>query len=462
MTRIDAIAPTDPETIDGRPKPTYQQVLDQDSHAPTACLRETSFLDLGTDPVPVERYVSQDYFAREVDAMWKKVWQMACREEEIAAPGDQIVYDIANLSVLIVRTDAGEIRAFINSCMHRGRKLVDGQGKDHQIRCKFHGWSWNLDGSVKSIPCRWDFPQLSDEDARLREVRVDTWGGFVFVNFDRDCEPLADYLGVLPEHFAAWRLEDCYKAVHLAGIMDCNWKIAQEAFMESYHVIATHPQILPFFADASAQYDVFGDHVNRNLAAFGVPSPHMGEGDMDDGKIVEAMLAMRGQAPMVDPKDQAGLKARRELGERTRAAFTRAYGMDHSDVSDAEVLDAIVYNVFPNFAPWGGFAPNIVYRWRPNGTDVHSCIMEVMILKRCPEGAPRPAPVAVKWIERGQPWSDAPELPVLGAVIDQDISNLGLVQDGLRTSGTGRVELARYEEIRIRHFHRTLEAYVGS
>lgn len=461
MNRETPAPLADPETIEGRPRPTYQMVLDRDTNPPSPCLRDVAPYHPQTVRVPTARYTSPDYFLREVREMWEKVWHMACRDEDIPAPGDQTVYDIADRSVLLVRTESGTVRGFVNSCPHRGRKLRADAGQAQTIRCAFHGWTWNLDGSVKSIPCRWDFPHLTDDDAHLREVQVGTWGGFVFINFDTDAAPLADYLGVLPEHFAPWRLEDCYKSVHLAGVMQCNWKVAQEAFMESYHVIATHPQILPFFADASAQYDLYGDNVNRNLAAFGVTSPHMGEGAVSEQEIVAQMLGMREEAQTVDPKDDGAIQARRTLGDKTRAAFSRAYGTDHSGVSDAEVLDALVYNVFPNFAPWGGFAPNIVYRWRPNGMDVHSCIMEVMILKRCPAGKPRPAPAELRWIEPGAPWSEAPELPVLGPVIDQDISNLGLVQDGLRNSATGVVELARYEEQRIRHFHQTLGKYVA-
>ncbi len=102
------------------------------------------------------------------------------------------------------------------------------------------------------------------------------------------------------------------------------------------------------------------------------------------------------------------------LGDLNRRAFQRAFEGDFDRATDAETLDALVYNVFPNFAPWGGFAPNIVYRWRPDGRDVGSCIMEVMILKRPPRGQPRPPPVGVHWLRDDQPWSDATELPILG------------------------------------------------
>lgn len=460
MTLVPDDASFNPDTVVGRPRPTYQDLLKRDTHKPAEALCHEAYRDLGGSAISSERYTSQAWFDKEVDNMWMKVWQMACRAEEIPNAGDYVLYEIIDRSVIITRTQEGEIRAFINSCLHRGRKLKTEDGHAPNFRCPFHAWTWNLDGSIKSVPCRWDFPQLSDDDLKLPELRVGEWGGFVFVNFDKDAISLEDYLDPLPEHFKTWELENCYKSVHLAGIIHANWKVAQEAFMESYHVIATHPQIMPFFADSNSQYDIYGDHVNRNLGAFGAPSPHMGQ-TPDEAEVVKGLLGLWGVKNSPDLSKEEDIKARKYLGDMARDAFTRAFGKDHSQVSDAEVLDALVYNVFPNFAPWGGFAPNIIYRWRPNGRDPDSCIMEVMFLKRCPEGKPRPKPVKVRWVEDGTPWADAPELPVLGGVIDQDRSNMSVVQEGLKNSATHRVHLARYEEIRIRHFHQTLAKYVG-
>jgi hypothetical protein len=239
--------------------------------------------------------------------------------------------------------------------------------------------------------------------------------------------------------------------------------VAQEAFMESYHVIATHPQILSIIADANSQYDVFGDHVSRNLAAFGAPSPHLGEGAVTPQQTLDGMLELMGRKPgalgAIDADAARG--ARAMLGDANRRAFGRAFEGDFEAATDAETLDALVYNVFPNFSPWGGFAPNIVYRWLPDGRDVGSCIMEVMILKRTARGQPRPAPVGVHWLRDDEPWSAATELPILGPVIDQDMSNMPFVQEGLVASATGRVQLGAYQEVRIRHFHQTLDRYLA-
>ena len=442
--------------------PSYQDYLARDTKPVPAALASEHAADLGSEPLEASRYTSEAFFEREAKSMWTRVWQMVCREEDIPDDGDVCVYDIVGKSFLVTRVAPDEIRAYYNVCLHRGRKLRTESGRTEDFRCPFHGFTWNLKGDIKSVPCRWDFEHLSDEDLKLPEARVATWGGFVFLNMDPGAPPLEDYLEVLPEHFERWRLEDCYKAAHVAKVIRCNWKVAMEAFMESYHVIATHPQILPVIADANAQYDILGRHVNRNLTAFAAPSPHLGQG-VSDEQVLRGMLTLWGKAGSADDllEKAEDSDPRHLLGALNRKAFGRACGGDFSTVTDAETLDALVYNVFPNFSPWAGFAPNIVYRWRPNGRSVDECIMEVMILKRVPEGTSGPRGVPVHWLDDDEPWSAAAELPILGPVIDQDMSNMPYVQEGLVSSANNEVQLGNYQEIRIRHFHQTLDEYLA-
>ena len=163
--------------------------------------------------------------------LWPKVWQWACLEEHIPKPGDFQVYDVGPYSAILVRGMDNEIRAFVNSCPHRGMQFADagssGSGKQF-LRCPFHGMSWNLDGSLKEIPCRWDFPHVEDDEFGLTEIPSGIWGGFVFINFDKDCEPLDDFLEVLPEHFKNWGLEDRYVAIHTYKELPGNWKMCME------------------------------------------------------------------------------------------------------------------------------------------------------------------------------------------------------------------------------------------
>jgi len=438
------------------PGPSVQELLDRERNPIPPALREEHFHDPGPDHLDPARYFDRAFFEREMQQMWPHVWQMACREEEIPEVGDHILYEIGPWSFIVMRSAADEIRAFYNTCLHRGRQLRTGDGHAQMLRCPFHGFTWKLDGSLAEIPCRWDFPDLSDEEMHLPEARIGTWGGFVFLNMDEQAPPLEEYLGPIPQHFAAWDFENRFKAVHVGQVIPVNWKAAVEAFMESFHVKATHPQILPSTADINTQYDVPEDpHWNRMITAFGIPSPYLDD-DYPEQKIV-ANFAGAG----VNAALPAGTPARRFLADHARETFRGMSGRDYSGATDAEMLDAIQYFIFPNFFPWGGYSQNIVYRFRPAENDPEKTFMEVMLLLPCPLEGPRPKPAALHLLAPEQCWSEASELGPLGPVFKQDMHNLPRVQKGLKSMRRSQVVLARYQESRIRQLHSTLDRYLG-
>ena len=158
----------------------YQTILDEDSHPVPEIFRAESPLEPGPTVVPAEVYYSRAFHDLEVEKVWKRVWQMACHEDDIPEVGDYLIYDIANLSFMVVRTAAEEFKAFYNVCLHRGRLLKSHAGKRaREFRCSFHGWAWNIDGSLKEVPCQWDFPTVSEKTHSLPPVKVGRWGGFV-------------------------------------------------------------------------------------------------------------------------------------------------------------------------------------------------------------------------------------------------------------------------------------------
>ena len=288
-------------------------------------------------------------------------------------------------------------------------------------------------------------------------AQVGTWGGFVFVNVDEQAAPLEDYLEDLPWHFAEWPLDDRYLTAHIVRTMPCNWKVALEAFIEAYHTMAVHPQLLPTAADSLTEYDVYGPHVSRMITAVGVNSEHLGR-RLDDVEIVRAMLGSKDAEVTIEP----GSNARKVLGERVRASLKARTGRDHANVTDAELLDGIEYFLFPNFMPWAGFLTSFAYRFRPDGHDPDSCIIDIMVLEPVPDGGERPAAPATRHLVPDESWSDAPELGVFGRVFNQDGSTFGRVQRGLRASVRQTTTLGRYQESRIRHFHATLDSYLAT
>jgi phenylpropionate dioxygenase-like ring-hydroxylating dioxygenase large terminal subunit len=448
---------------------SWESLMETDARPVPDFLKVESYQYRGSAPLPASRYTSAEFAAREDALMWPNVWQFAARDEDLPDPGDYIVYENAGRSFLVSRQDDGSVRAYHNVCLHRGRKLRTEAGTADNFTCPFHGFSWEKTGKLGTIPCRWDFPHLQPDTMALPEAEVARWGGYIFLRENPGGPSLKEFLAPLPEHFKRWRHEECTTAVWVAKVVPANWKVVMEAFMEAWHTVITHPQLLPFTGDENSAYWTWGDNVSVNLVPFGIVSPHIEQAGQPEQWIVDEFIKFNGRS--ADSYDAAGspfavtvpdgVTARRALGEAMRESYSTTFGHDHSQATDAELLDALVYNVFPNFAPWGGYMPNIVYRFRP-GKDVDHCLMEVRVLTRVPPGQPIPRGAPMKLLGDDQLWTDAAELSVLGSVFEQDMSNLPYVQDGLKASKTGLVNLSEYQEIRIRQFHQTLDSYLAA
>jgi phenylpropionate dioxygenase-like ring-hydroxylating dioxygenase large terminal subunit len=447
---------------------SWTDLMAIDSRPAPASLTEESYEYRGSDPLPVCRYTSAEFARLERERMWPYVWQFAAREEDIPDAGDYTVFENAGRSWLVARQEDGSVRAFHNVCLHRGRKLRTEDGNADTFTCPFHGFSWNADGSFRTMPCSWDFKHLSPEKLQLPEAEVARWGGYIFLREEKGGPGLEEFLAPLPEHFKRWRHEECTTVIWVAKEVAANWKVTAEAFMEAWHTVVTHPQLLPFTGDSNAAYWIWGDNINVNLVPFGIVSPHLGETGNPEQWIGDEFVKFNGRS--ADNYENAGdpfavqvpegKTAREALGDAMRKAYTEQTGYDHDDATDAELLDGLVYNVFPNFSPWGGYMPNVVYRWRPGKTP-DTCLMEVRILARVKKGEPIPRSVPMHLLGPDEPWTAAPELGVLGSVFEQDMANLPFVQEGLHASKTGEVQLGDYQEIRIRQFHQTLDKYIS-
>ena len=436
---------------------TYQDLLDADTHPVPDVLRLQSPRYLGSDDVPIERYISRAWHRREVDQLWSRVWQFACREEHIPAAGDYIIYDIAELSYLVVRQTDGTIKAFPNACLHRGRQLKEYNGQCSELRCAFHGFTWRLDGALANVPAAWDFPHVDQrrEEFTLPECSVGTWAGFVFINPDPSAAPLADHLGEIVDQFEVWDLENRFVEAHVSRIIHANWKVAQEAFCEAYHVNSTHPQILNYLGDVNSQVDVW-DRFSRAITPGGTPSPLLGD-QVTEQDMVRGMLDVRvdQDSPVTLSEGQT---ARAVLAAMSRDRWRAVVGDRVDQMSDSEMMDSIDYTVFPNFHPWGAFN-RITYRFRPNGDDHRSAIMECFFLS--PFKGERPPPAKERRLAADEPWTTAPELGMLAKVFEQDVFNMAKVQRGLETTRKPGVTFSNYQESKIRWLHELLGRWVG-
>jgi phenylpropionate dioxygenase-like ring-hydroxylating dioxygenase large terminal subunit len=244
--------------------------------------------------------------------------------------------------------------------------------------------------------------------------------------------------------------------------MRCNWKVALEAFIESFHVTTTHPQALPWGGDVNTQYDIYpGQELwNRMITLAAVPSPVLGD-EVDQQDIADTLYhdLIGGPGSISVPE---GGTARQAVAQAFRSMLRETMGVDVSGVTDCQVLDTIEYFFFPNFVTFIGVLQSLTYRFRPLGNDPDRSIMEIMLLAPLPEGAPRPPAAPVHWLGVDDLWTAAPELGNFAPFLNQDLSNVNRVQRGLHSATKTGVTLADYQEVRIRHFHQMLDDYINS
>jgi phenylpropionate dioxygenase-like ring-hydroxylating dioxygenase large terminal subunit len=205
--------------------------------------------ELGTGPVPIEPYISQEYFELERERIFRQTWLNVGRVEEIPHPGDYLVKDlpVCQTSILVVRGKDGCIRAFHNVCSHRSNKLVWNQrGTCQNFSCKFHGWTYNLEGQLKFVPDEENFFCLDKEEQGLTAIATDTWEGFIFIHLTPPQESLREYLGEICDDLKGYPFAENSAACYgWTTEVRANWKLIKDAFQEAYHVAFLHRRSLP-------------------------------------------------------------------------------------------------------------------------------------------------------------------------------------------------------------------------
>lgn len=402
-----------------------------------------------------ERYTSQEFLNSELAKMFSRVWQIACLESDIPNPGDYHEYKIGLESVLVVRGSDGVIRAFLNVCQHRGRQLRQGCGNAHQLRCPFHGWTWNLDGTLAEAPEREEFCPFADDDVALAGVKVDQWEQFVFINLDPKAEPLLDYLGAIPERLKGHKLSRQYKWFSRSTTLPVNWKTALDAFQEAYHGRFVHAESIHFVDYVDNPIELLDRHSVLS-ATFGVPDRLINvESDVDT--MLDAMewtfAAFGEDTQLIGALRSMNLPEGtllREVLIPLIAGGMAELGIDVSELSETELVDDWEYFIFPNvelhvlsFGAW-------MFRTRPIDDDPESMIFDMWYFHKVPEGMETPPPAEHIHVPNGE---------TCGAVMDQDFRQVEVQQRGFHSAGFKGLRLSSMET-RISHMHEVLDRYI--
>jgi len=417
--------------------------------------------------IPKERYVSREFLDLEMERVWSRVWQVAGREEELPAAGDYLEYTIGDQSILVVRTETGALRAFHNTCLHRGTRLAEGCGHfaDGSIQCPYHAWRYALDGRLVEVVDRHEFTDLPDGLA-LADVRVDTWGGFVFVNLDADAEPLLDFLDPLPTLLAPYHLEQLRFRASLTTVLPANWKVVVDAFNEGYHVQGTHPQILPWTDDVSIEYEQFATHAHYGRLPSARralrPSPRLGipDDEVDEGAILAGLVEGLGGAFLkeeraaVEDLRAAELPRGELLGayQQRRLELLAARGFDVSGIDAEQTTSADDVYCFPNLV--GPIYPGsaILFRVRPDGLDPDRTIKDTWVLEW-----PRPDR---EWLMPERRWFPDWQERDWGLITNQDYATMARVQGGMKSQGCVGLRCNPRQEGNVLHMHAVIDRYL--
>ncbi len=220
------------------------------------------------ETMPPWVYTSDEFYRREVDRIFMKVWNFMGHVDQVPEPGDYKALEFAGVPFILCRDEAGELRAFANSCRHRGSKVAKGSGNAKEFMCPYHGWCYGLDGRLTATVDMDATKDFRNEDYGLIPIAIDTWGGFIFVNFDPLCESLQSYLGDLPDNLASHRLEDMANVRTVEFELNHNWKLFVENAKESYHIAVVHRETINQVASVQAADYAVSDSVGEYCTTF--------------------------------------------------------------------------------------------------------------------------------------------------------------------------------------------------
>ena len=426
----------------------------------------------GTKPITAERYISADYLAREMDAVWGKTWLFAGLLSDLQEPGDYLVLDVGRESVIVSYTDDHKIAAHYNACQHRGARLVhNGVGSVPKFVCPYHGWTFDPDGTLSHAPDADRFSQgVPCEKLSLKPVRVECWGGGAWVCMDDDAPDLQEFLGPITDLIDPFRPQDMTLIEDQTVHLECNWKAVFDNFHELYHVEHIHPQHALIFDCLFCNTDLYDKgHSRVVIEGFTVNTRQ------EVPEYPTEIMAPQMEALGMNPEDFRGRVLEvRDAVQKQRRKMGPSLGQNYDLLSDDQLSDIVQYNIFPNLIYVLQPENMLIMRARPHETDPNKCHWDKWTFVMAPD--PSIAEAVNVSFNMGQQANVIPdERPehddftqediiagrkTMTITIDQDVHFIRDVQKGMHSRGFGEAWL-NDDECRIQHYHDWLNYYMG-
>jgi len=425
------------------------------------------FIDNGLDVLDPARYYSPDFMAQEWDKMWSRTWLIAGIETDIPESGDYSVFRPGRESIIIVRQEDGSVKALYNVCPHRGNQLVhNDRGSLVQFTCSFHSWQYGLDGACTHITDKETInPALVCNNPKMTEVHCETYAGLVFINMNDNPPPLKERFGLPEGYLETYQLDKMYCVRHTVSEWAANWKTGIDAFYETYHLHAVHPQTQDVMDDMGVQVDLYPHGCSRMLVPIAIKTKRQADQDGMNPSLQYMMMEAS-----IDPAQFNGsAREVREAIQRAKRERSDRLDLGYERFTDGQLTDSWATGIFPNVQiglhPEGAF----LMRFMPHPTDPEIFYYDTMTLVRpvddpdynvpgwmgLPEGTDTSGEIRpdTEYTKIGEP-------PNLGEVLDQDSELLPVVQQGLRSKGFDGAIWSEQEQ-RLRHFHTELNRYLN-
>ncbi|MEM7502979.1 MAG: aromatic ring-hydroxylating dioxygenase subunit alpha [Pseudomonadota bacterium] len=426
----------------------------------------TPYIDHGTDRIDAARYYDRGVVEKEWQQLWTRAWLLAGPRSDLREPGDYFTFEVGRESIIVALDEGNELRAFYNVCPHRGNRLVlTHSGCAAKFTCSFHSWSFHLDGRCAGITDEESFrPGVIAERPALSNVRVEEKGGLIFVNMDAQAPPLAERFGLPDGYLEGYQLDKMVVVRHVVSEWGSNWKTGVDAFYETYHLHAVHPQTATVMDDFGTQCDLYPHGYSRMIVPLAKKSPRVDDQQTVDPGL-EYMLSEAGMSAADFDGDAPDVRLAIQRFKRARAERMK---LGYEGLVDGQLTDSWATGIFPNVQiglhPEGAF----LMRFLPHPTDPERFYYDTMTLYRpvddpsfmvpdwmgLPEGTDVSGDVRAEreFVPFGTP-------PDLGLVLDQDSELLPVVQKGIRSRGF-KGPLWSEQEVRLRHFHAELDQYL--